>query len=145
MTAKDYLKRLIDIDEDIQDYQVEVLRIRTQLEKMTPQLTGMPMGTPDPDKLSGQMDGLIMWHDKLNEAVDEACRMKAEALELMKLVPDDTLRRILKKRYIYGKPFTLISVEMSYDYYWTCQLHGRALKAFDIVLKQHKQTQIEKV
>ena len=60
MTAKEYLRQLIDIDQDIQDYQDEILRIRTGLEKMTPQLSGMPMGTPDSDKLSGKMDGLIM-------------------------------------------------------------------------------------
>ena len=141
MTAKDYLRQLIDIDQDIRDYQDEILRIRTGLEKMTPQLSGMPMGSPDPDKLSGKMDGLIMWEDKLGEAIDEACRLKAEAMDLMGLVADETLRRILKKRYIYGKPFTLIAVEMSYEYYWTCQLHGRALRAFEEALKQHKQTQ----
>ena len=134
MTAKDYLRQLIDIDQDIRDYQDEILRIRTGLEKMTPQLSGMPMGTPVPDKLSGKMDGLIMWEDKLGEAIDEACRLKAEAMDLMGLVEDETLRRILKKRYIYGKPFTLIAVELNYNYNWTCQMHGRALKAFERVL-----------
>ena len=59
MTAKDYLRRLIDIDQDIQDYQDEILRIRTGLEKMTPQLSGMPMGSPAPAHLSGTLDGLI--------------------------------------------------------------------------------------
>ena len=143
MTAKDYLRRLIDIDQDIQDYQDEILRIRTGIEKITPQLSGMPMGTPDPVKISVKLDGLIMWENKLNDAIDEACRLKAEAMDLMEFVADETLRRILKKRYIYGKPFTLISVEMSYEYYWTCQLHGRALMAFGDVLKKHKQTQVK--
>lgn len=136
MTAKEYLRQLIDIDQDIQDYQDEILRIRTGLERMTPQLSGMPMGSPDPDKLAGKMDGLIMWENKLNAAIDEACRLKAEAMDLMGFVTDETLRRILKKRYIYGKPFTLISVELNYNYNWTCQLHGLALKEFDSILTQ---------
>ena len=123
MTAKDYLRRLIDIDQDIQDYQDEILRIRTGIEKITPQLSGMPMGTPDPDKISVKLDGLIMWENKLNDAIDEACRLKAEAMDLMEFVADETLRRILKKRYIYGKPFTLIAVELNYNYNWTCQMH----------------------
>ena len=143
MTAKEYLRQLINIDSDINDYQDEVLRIRTGMERMTPQLSGMPMGTPDPDKLGNKMDGLISWQDKLNEAVDEACRLKVEALDLIGQMEDSTLGRLLRKHYIYGKPFTLISLEMGYEYYWTCQLHGRALQEFDRVLKEHKQTQIE--
>lgn len=143
MTAKDYLRQLIDIDQDIRDYQDEILRIRTGMEKMTPQLSGMPMGSPDPDKLSGKMDGLIMWEDKLGEAIDEACRLKAEAMDLMGLVADETLRRILKKRYIYGKPFTLIAVELNYNYNWTCQMHGRALKAFERVLNTDNKLMIK--
>lgn len=143
MTAKEYLRRLIDIDQDIQDYQDEILRIRTGMEKMTPQLSGMPMGSPDPDKLSTKMDGLIAWERKLNAAVDEACRLKAEAMELINQMPDEVMARILRKRYIYGKPFTLISVEMNYAYYYTCRVHGKALQEFDKVIeKEDKQRQI---
>ena len=143
MTAKDYLRRLIDIDQDIQDYQDEILRIRTGIEKITPQLSGMPMGTPDPDKISVKLDGLIMWENKLNDAIDEACRLKAEAMDLMEFVADETLRRILKKRYIYGKPFTLIAVELNYNYNWTCQMHGIALKAFERVLNTDNKLMIK--
>ncbi|UUM12447.1 hypothetical protein NQU17_02470 [Clostridiaceae bacterium HFYG-1003] len=143
MTAKEYLRQLIDIDEQIKDYQDEILKVRTGMERITPQMSGMPMGSPDPDKLAGHMDGLIMWENKLNAAIDEACRLKAEALTFINQMQDQTLRKILFKHYIAGKPFTLISVEMSYDYYWTCRLHGMALQGFDEILKEHKQTQLE--
>ena len=135
MTAKEYLRQLIDIDEDIQDYQDEILRIRTGLEKMTPQLSGLPMGTPDPDKLSAKMDGLIMWQERLNKAVDEACRLKVVVMDILEQMPNETTRRILWKRYIAGKPFTLISVELSYSYHRTCHLHGQALREFDEIVK----------
>ena len=135
MTAKEYLRQLIDIDEDIQDYQDEILRIRTGLEKMTPQLSGMPMGSPDPDKLSAMMDGLIMWQERLNKAVDDACRLKVVVMDLLEQMPNETTRRILWKRYIAGKPFTLISVELSYSYHRTCHLHGQALREFDEIVK----------
>ena len=135
MTAKEYLRQLIDIDEDIQDYQDEILRIRTGLEKMTPQLSGMPIGTPDPDKLSAKMDGLIMWQERLNKAVDEACRLKVVVMDILEQMPNETTRRILWKRYIAGKPFTLISVELSYSYHRTCHLHGQALREFDEIVK----------
>ena len=135
MTAKEYLRQLIDIDEDIQDYQDEILRIRTGMEKMTQQLSGMPMGTPDPDKLSAKMDGLIMWQERLNKAVDEACRLKVVVMDILEQMPNETTRRILWKRYIAGKPFTLISVELSYSYHRTCHLHGQALREFDEIVK----------
>lgn len=143
MTAKEYLRQLINIDVAIQDYQDEVLKIRAGLERMTPQLSGMPNGTPDPDKFGGKMDGLFMWQDKLNEAIDEACTLKTEALTIINLIQDQTLRKILFKHYIACKPFVLIAVEMGYEYYWTCQLHGKALQEFDKVVKEHKQTQLE--
>ena len=135
MTAKEYLRQLIDIDQDIQDYQDEILRIRTGLEKMTPQLSGMPMGSPDPDKLAGHMDGLIMWQERLNKAVDEACRLKVVVMDILEQMPNETTRRILWTRYIAGKPFTLISVELSYSYHRTCHLHGQALREFDEIVK----------
>ena len=135
MTAKEYLRQLIDIDEDIQDYQDEILRIRTGMEKMTQQLSGMPMGTPDPDKLSAKMDGLIMWQERLNKAVDEACRLKVVVMDILEQMPNETTRRIVWKRYIAGKPFTLISVELSYSYHRTCHLHGQALREFDEIVK----------
>ena len=135
MTAKEYLRQLIDIDEDIQDYQDEILRIRAGLEKMTPQLSGLPMGTPDPDKLSAKMEGLIMWQERLNKAVDEACRLKVVVMDILEQMPNETTRRILWKRYIAGKPFTLISVELSYSYHRTCHLHGQALREFDEIVK----------
>lgn len=135
MTAKEYLRRLIDIDQDIKDYQDEILRIRTGMEKMTPQLSGMPMGSPDPDKLSTKMDGLIMWQERLNKAVDDACRLKLVVMDILEQMPNETTRRILWKRYIAGKPFTLISVELSYSYHRTCHLHGQALREFDEIVK----------
>lgn len=142
MTAKEYLRRLIDIDQDIQDYQDEILRIRTGMEKMTPQLSGMPMGSPDPDKLGGRMDGLIKWQDKLSAAVDEACRLKAEAMGLIDRVPDKLHRRILWKLYIAGRTLTVVAVDIGYEYTYTCHLHGQALQSFDAVLKEHNQTQL---
>ena len=135
MTAKEYLRQLIDIDEDIQDYQDEILRIRTGMEKMTQQLSWMPMGSPDPDKLSAKMDGLIMWQERLNKAVDEACRLKVVVMDILEQMPNETTRRLLWKRYIAGKPFTLISVELSYSYHRTCHLHGQALREFDEIVK----------
>ena len=135
MTAKEYLRQLIDIDEDIQDYQDEILRIRTGMEKMTQQMSWMPMGSPDPDKLSAKMDGLIMWQERLNKAVDEACRLKVVVMDILEQMPNETTRRLLWKRYIAGKPFTLISVELSYSYHRTCHLHGQALREFDEIVK----------
>ena len=134
MTAKKYLRQLIDIDEDIQDYQDEVLKIRARLEQMTPQLSGMPNGTPDPDKLSGKMDGLFMWEEKLNSAIDEACRLKADALTIINQMQNQTLKKILFKHYIAGKPFVLIAVEMNYSYHRTCHMHGEALQRFSELL-----------
>lgn len=138
MTAKEYLRQLIDIDEQIRDYQDEILKVRTGMERMTPQMSGMPMGSPDPDKLAGHMDGLIAWQDRLNEAVDHVCRLKAEAMQIMERMPNEVTKRVLWKRYIGGKPFTLISVEMGYSYYRTCHLHGQGLREFEEAMKVSK-------
>lgn len=135
MTAKEFLRQLIDIDEQIRDYQDEILKVRTGMERMTPQMSGMPMGSPEPDKLAGHMDGLIAWEERLYAAVDEACRLKEQAMIMINKMSDQAHRKIIFKHYIAGKPFVLIAVEMHYSYHRTIHMHGEALRQFEVILQ----------
>ena len=51
-----------------------------------------------------------------------------DRIESIESLPNEAHRDILFKRYVNGKSFEEISVEMQYAYNYTCNLHGEALK-----------------
>lgn len=57
-----------------------------------------------------------------------------DRIESIEALQNDNYREILFKRYVEGKSFEEISVEMKYAYNYTCTLHGEALKKLSNVL-----------
>lgn len=57
-----------------------------------------------------------------------------DRIESIEALQNDNYREILFKRYVEGKSFEEISVEMKYVYNYTCNLHGEALKKLSNVL-----------
>ena len=78
---------------------------------------------------------------KLIERIEEIdktiARLSVEIddrIENIEALQNDNYREILFKRYVEGKSFEEISVEMKYVYNYTCNLHGEALKEISNVL-----------
>ena len=55
-------------------------------------------------------------------------------IENIEALQNDNCREILFKRYVEGKSFEEISVEMKYAYNYTCSLHGEALEKLSNIL-----------
>ena len=73
------------------------------------------------------------------EIMDERTKAIEERNEIRNVilrVGDHNLSHILRRRYIDGKTWEEIAVEMNYTYRWTLTLHGRALEEVDRILKE---------
>ena len=64
--------------------------------------------------------------------VPAAPASKEEIEQVIDSLEDDTLRQLMKYRYINLMKWEEIAVQMFYGYQWVCKLHGRALAKIQI-------------
>jgi len=132
MTPKQWLSRARTIDEELTAlYETRDLMI-AQLTKATQTLTGDTVqSTKDPHKF----DELGDLAYQIDNAVKTCHRIKSETLAVIQRVDSSALRRLLVLRYLNGKSWESIAVEMHYSWRQIHRLHGRALVAVSEVLK----------
>lgn len=72
---------------------------------------------------------------RIEDAMDRLIVKRHEIIQEIQQLEDERHVKILYKRYVEMKTFEQIATELSYDYHWTCKLHGYALKEFDKIIK----------
>lgn len=101
-------------------------------------------------RLTANLDGMPKPHDKSNYHLEELIdkltevkeRFKAKQEELIKVIDqldqmeNTKYRNILYKRYIEGKSYEKISIEMNYSYDVVCRYNGLGLNEYDKLEKQ---------
>ena len=88
----------------------------------------MPKGTGTSDKVQSTIEKLEAQENKINQKVDLLYKVKEDIEKALYTVKDDTLRVLLRYRYINGLTWEKIAVNMHYTYQWVCKLHGEALR-----------------
>lgn len=146
MSAKEYLQQIywlqVCIEQKIEEAE--------SLEHMA-----MNPGSPaaQPDKVSGSGTGdriarIVEKYTTLQEEVrrqqETMATLRHKIIDQVQKLKDATYIQILYRHYVKMEPFTKIAYEMGYNYKWLCELHGRALDAFEEeVLKELDTTGIE--
>ena len=107
----------------------EIQKLRT--DKMFPSVVndGMPHGSEGGD-LSGyaaRLDGMIQ--DLQQQCLDKVQRY-GEIQQRIKCVEDDTERELLMLRYLQGKTWEQVAVEMGCVWRHVHRIHAKALKNF---------------
>lgn len=123
--------------EDLKQLKYSIEWVNSQIDKYKEQrelvfnisqtLDGLPKAQNKPNYA---LENLIdKYNELLNILAKEQKKINNTIEQLGKLEP--IYRIILHKRYIEGKSFENIALEMKYDYYYVCRLHGKALIYFD--------------
>lgn len=141
MTAKEYLSqlRLLDIKINQKIKEAEELKalafnagaLSAEGEKVQTSLSGS----------SRQCDMIEKYVDlqaEIDSEIKSYVDLKHEIIDEIHKLSDSRYVEILHRRYIDGKTFEQISVDMNYDYKWVCKLHGKALLAFDEIKNTNK-------
>lgn len=131
---KAYLQKYRAADDEINDLLREKERIMSRLTRMTNSISGMPHGGGDSDKMTDGIAKVIELDAEIDRKVDALCDFRSEVCTNIETVGDANLRRVLMLRYISGKTWEQIAVEMERTYQWVCILHGRALNKFSVAL-----------
>ena len=78
------------------------------------------------------VEKLIALEEQLDRLIDEFVETRNRIIGEIHGLKNTNHVDLLFKRYVEYKTFEQISVEMHYDYYYTCQMHGQALRDFEM-------------
>ena len=140
MTAKEYLRRVRHLDSTISAKLEQIETLHAQVTKTTSVLSDMPRSGGEQDRLAKTIAKIVDLKKKLRDEIEEYIELKEEAIELIDSMSDGRHRLVLTYRYINGKTWEEIAVEMHYTYKWVHVLHGQALADFENVLRMRKST-----
>ncbi len=124
---KEYLGRYKRLNEQVNQLLLEKQEILALGTKVTPTYSDIPHKSNIGDKTSTTIEKLEEHEQKINQKIDEFIAVKSDIERAIHTVQDDTLRLLMRYRYINGWTWERIAVEMHYTYQWVCQLHGKAL------------------
>lgn len=121
---RDALRKQKAIEEEIREL---------RLKKMLPSLTqdGMPHGSGGSD-MSGYAAKLDELLRDLDEQAQRCIDIRREIAGKIEAMQDETEKLVLRLRYIHGKKWEEIAVEMGYEFRYVLKIHGRALKNFGV-------------
>ena len=125
---KEYLKRYRKIDREVNQLLMEKDEIFSLGTKITPTYSDMPKGTGENNKTQSTIEKLEEQEEKINKKIELLYEVKENIEKALHTVEDDTLRVLLRYRYMNGLTWKKIAVNMHYTYQWVCKLHGQALR-----------------
>lgn len=135
-SAKEYFQQIRNSDKQIAMKFEQLERLRTLSAKVTATITGesaRPSGVSR--SMENCVDKIIDLQEELKAEIDRFVDLKCEAYAILRRMPDAKQRICLESRYLLGKTFEAIAVDMGYSYVGVCKLHGRALKSADEIMK----------
>jgi len=135
LTTKEWFMRVRRSDRRIDSLLQRKQEEWERVTSITANLSGDVVdGTKDPHKY----DGYVALIRQIDEETDELYKAKQEVNSVIKQIPDIRYRDVLDKRYLGGKTWEQIAVEMHYSYMHICRLHGEALKAAEEYITDDK-------
>jgi hypothetical protein len=129
LTAKEYLQQVNDLDRQINIDMQEACRLRSIAEKIT--------ATYSPDKVQSSGSAsrledatlkLLALEDSIIDSIHAKVKKQNEVKAVIGRVRDARQREVLEHRYLLGKKWEQICVDMHYEWRQVHYLHSRALK-----------------
>ena len=133
MTAKEYLNQAYRLDQRIRSKQEQIAALNDLATDCSATLTGMPR---NPNRGGSRMaDAVAKIVDLQNEVaadMEHLVELKAEIIATIKAVDCIEYQLILEKRYISGKSWPEIAVDLGYKMRHLYKLHDEALEKIKI-------------
>lgn len=70
----------------------------------------------------------------VDRQIEELEQTRAEILQVIGQVEDNTLATLLTEYYINDKTWEEVAVQIKYSWRWTMKLHGKALRVVEAIL-----------
>lgn len=127
MTAKEFLQRATRLDDEINTMQQSLDEMRSMAERVTASISAAPHGGGDDHSRENIIIKICDLNAKIEERIDELVTVKAEIVDRINQIQNANYRLLLWKRYIQGKRWEQIAVDMNYSDRQVKRVHGYAL------------------
>ena len=127
MTKKEFLRQYLDLSREIDAKLEEVSRYRALATKVTQSLAPDKGQCSQGNKMEAIIAKLVDLEREVDAEIDQMIEIRAAVKAAIDNAPDSKHRTLLRHRYINGKTWEQIAVEMHYSYMHVCRLHGEAL------------------
>lgn len=127
MTKKEFLRQYLDLSREIDAKLEEVSRYRALATKVTQTLAPDKVQCTQGNKMENIIAKLVDLEKEVDAEIDRMTEIREAVVAAIANVPDSKYRTLLRHRYISGKTWEQIAVEMHYSYMHVCRLHGEAL------------------
>jgi len=123
-----YLKRYINLDREIDRKLEEVARLRAKLTRVTEVYSTEPRGGGSIyGKTEEILAKIVDLEKEIDADVDRLISIRDNIKAIIEAVEDDRERLLLQYRYLDGRTFEEIAVQMHYSWRQIHRLHSKAL------------------
>lgn len=134
--VKLYFQGIRNIDKQINVKFEHLERMKALATKVTATMSDIPSKPSGVSRsMESSVDKIIMLQNELNADIDRYVDLKREAGEIIRQIQNEKYRRVLESRYLLGKTWEAIAVEMDMTYQGVCKTHGRALQEAEKILQ----------
>jgi DNA-directed RNA polymerase specialized sigma subunit len=134
MTAKEYLQQYRNADREINSKLDQIRRLRELATKTTSTLNPDKVQSSQENKTEKIVAKIVDMENEVNSEIDKLIELKHEICDSIRKVGNAKQRQVLVLRYINGKTWERIAVDLDISYQWVCELHGRALISINCIL-----------
>lgn len=136
MSGKEYLNEIRSIEMRLRMLESELAKLEQDIRSLTVlDYSADVVQTSSTPDLSDKVAKLVDMRNSVNQEWDRLIDLRQEARGYIKQVSDYTYQAILIDRYINGKSWEEIAVDMKYTWRHLHRIHKRALKVFDAIFR----------
>lgn len=130
MTNREYMSRAYEIEKRLKARRRRLEYLRSRIEAVGPQITGMPKGSPGVTSVMEEQAVRILDLElSIQKDEDDLAVARRDITEAIDAVGNETLSTILQMRYLDYMRWEDIMASLDYCRSYLYELHGRALKA----------------
>ncbi len=135
--AKAYLRKIELLDARINNKLSDLHALRTLTTKITATISPVAVSSSgSQDRLGNAVAKIVDLQEEINRDIDAYVDLKKEVASILENIQDADQLNVLYKRYVEYKPWEQIACEMNFTYRNVCYIHGKALQAVDVILKE---------
>lgn len=121
----------------------ELLDLRSKVTQLSPQASSEHVLSSGTNDIMKTVDKIVDLQAVINSEIDKLVDLKNEARQLISKLKDYRYEAVLTAYYINHMTWEQVAVHLGYDERYIFKLHGRALQAFDRILKEDIKRQYE--
>lgn len=137
MTAKEYLNRPLELNDEINDKLEKAARLRQDLygRGVSYENNGGSSPNHSTDVMGKAVCKVIDFEKEADVLIDQLITLKIEIEHTISTISDRRYRKLLERRYLFFESFETIAATMNYSKKHIYRLHDEAISAVDEKLR----------